>query len=151
MISYIFNTWTGTINPAGGSHYYYGQNRLHARFPWEERELAAELTKIKEIAEEHRSSVRERWCRESGYTGLSILNCLYKLYGFDVIKDMVFDIMHNLPLNIVGNYFKDLIAEKNLMLRWQMKDLQSSLGQQVKLFCFFLLLLLFILFCLIML
>ena len=69
---------------------------------------------MKEIAEEHRSSVRERLSRESGYTGLSILNRLYKLYGFDVIKDMVFDVMHNLPLNIVGNYLKDLIAEEKL-------------------------------------
>ena len=69
---------------------------------------------MKEIAEEHRSSVRERLSRESGYTGLSILTRLYKLYGFDVIKDMVFDVMHNLPLNIVGNYLKDLIAEEKL-------------------------------------
>ena len=69
---------------------------------------------MKEIAEEHRSSVRERLSRESGYTGLSILTRLYKLYGFDVIKDMVFDVMHNLPLNIGGNYLKDLIAEEKL-------------------------------------
>ena len=40
----------GTINPMGGTHCYYGQNRLHARFPWEERKLAAELAKMKEVA-----------------------------------------------------------------------------------------------------
>ena len=104
----------GTINPMGGTHYYYGQNRLHARFPWEERKLAAELAKMKEVADEDRPTVRERLSRESGYTGLSILHRLHKLYGFDVIKDTVFDVMHNLPLNIVGNLLKDMIAEEKL-------------------------------------
>lgn len=110
----IYLYLTGTINPAGGTHYYYGQNRFHARFPWEERKLEAELAKMKEIAEEDRPTVRERLSRESGYTGLSILHRLQKLYGFDVMKDMVFDVMHNLPLNIVGNYLKDLIADKKI-------------------------------------
>ena len=98
----------------GGTHYYYGQNRLHARFPWEERKLAVELAKVKEIADEERPTVHERLSRESGYTGLSILCRLNKLYGFHVIKDTVFDFMHNLPLNIVGNLLKDLIAQEKL-------------------------------------
>ena len=55
------------------------------------------LQKINEIADEDRPTVCERLSRESGYTGLSILCRLHKLYGFDVIKDTVFDVMHNLP------------------------------------------------------
>lgn len=122
---------TGTINPAGGTHYCYGQNRFHARVPWEERKLEAELSKMKEIAEEDRPTFRERLSREWGYMGLSILHRLQKLYGFEVMKDMVFDVMHNLPLNIVRNYLKDLIADKNINVNWQMKDLHSSPGLQV--------------------
>lgn len=69
---------------------------------------------MSEIAEEDRSSVRQRLSRDSGYTGLSILHRLSKLYGFDVLKDLVFDLMHNLPLNVVGNLLKELIASGKL-------------------------------------
>ena len=69
---------------------------------------------MKEITDEDRPPVHERLSRESGYTGLSILFQLHKLYGFDVIRDTVFDVMHNLPLNIAGNLLKDLIAEEKL-------------------------------------
>ena len=91
---------------------------------------------MKEIAEEDRPTFRERLSRESGYMGLSILHRLQKLYGFEVMKDMVFDVMHNLPLNIVGNYLKDLIADKNINVNWQMKDLHSSPGLQVYMWAF---------------
>lgn len=67
---------------------------------------------MSEIAEEDR--VRQRLSRDSGYTGLSILHRLSKLYGFDVLKDTVFDLMHNLPLNVVGNLLKELITSGKL-------------------------------------
>lgn len=66
---------------------------------------------MKEIDAEDRRTVRERLSRDTGYTGLSILHRLNSLYGFDVIRDIVFDVMHNLPLNIVGCSLKQLIAE----------------------------------------
>lgn len=68
---------------------------------------------ISEIAEDH-STVRQRLSRDSGYIGLSILHHLSKLYGFDVLKDTVFDLMHNLPLNVVGNLLKELSASAKL-------------------------------------
>ena len=71
---YFTNSIMGTIDP-NGTHYYYGQNRFHARFPWEDRNLEVEIAKIKEAADEHRPTFRERLSRESGYTGLSILCC----------------------------------------------------------------------------
>lgn len=106
---------TGTINPSGtGTTYYYGQNRFAARFPPESRKLETEVAKMKEIDAEDRRTVRERLSRDTGYTGLSILHCVNSLYGFDVIRDIVFDVMHNLPLNIVGCSLKQLIAEGKL-------------------------------------
>lgn len=69
---------------------------------------------MSEISEECRPTVRQRLSRESGYTGLSILHRLNKLYGFDVLKDTVFDVMHNIPLNVVGSLLKELIASGKL-------------------------------------
>lgn len=80
-------------------------------FLWEEQKLAVELAKMKEITEEDRPTVRERLIENQATQDLAY--CVdSKLYGFDVIKDTVFDVMHNLPLNIVGSLLKDLIAEE---------------------------------------
>ena len=54
------------------------------------------------IHSEDRPSVRARLSENSGYTGLSILHRLYKLYKFDVFKDLVYDVMHNIPLNVAA-------------------------------------------------
>ena len=43
------------------------------------------------IGEEERCSVRVNLSKNTGYTGISILHRLHKLYGFDVIQDTVFD------------------------------------------------------------
>ena len=90
----------------GGSTYYYGENRLHFRFPWEKRNLGDDVELMCTIGEEERCSVRATLSKCSGYTGISILHRLHKLYGFDVIQDTVFDMMHNLPLNVVRKYIK---------------------------------------------
>ena len=106
---------TGTINPSGtGTTYYYGNNCFAERFPPEERKIETEMAKMKEIADEDRRTVREKSSRGTGYTGLSILHRLNSLYGFDVIRDLVFDVMHNLPLNIVRCSLKQSIADEKL-------------------------------------
>ncbi|XP_078363672.1 uncharacterized protein LOC144647842 [Oculina patagonica] len=61
------------------------------------------------IDNEDRPSVRARLSRNSGYTGLSILHRLYKLYKFDVFKDLVYDVMHNIPLNVAARQIKNWI------------------------------------------
>ena len=53
---------------------------------------------------EDRVSVRANLAKETGFTGLSILHRLYYLYGFNVLCDLVFDAMHNIPLNVVSNH-----------------------------------------------
>lgn len=35
----------------------------------------------------------------------TILHRLYKLYGFNILQDMVFDAMHNVVLNIISQHF----------------------------------------------
>ena len=61
------------------------------------------------IGEEERCSVRVNLSKNTGYTGISILHRLHKLYRFDVIQDTVFDMMHNLPLNVVRKHIKRVI------------------------------------------
>ena len=49
---------------------------------------------------------------KNGFTGLSVLHRLYALYGFDVLHDLVFDVMHNVPLNVVGNHLHYYLDER---------------------------------------
>ncbi len=74
---------------------------------------------MRTIGEEERCSVRADLSKRTGYTGISILHRLHKLYGFDVIRDTVFDMMHNLPLNVVRKHIKRVIeggmVDKNVL------------------------------------
>ena len=67
----------------------------------------------------YRTTVRGALARQSGYTGLSILHRLYKLYGFNVLTDMVFDTMHNIPLNVVSKhlnrYLREELVDKSIL------------------------------------
>lgn len=50
--------------------------------------------------------------KNSGYTGLCILHQLKKLYGFDVSRDLVYDMMRNIPMNVVSSLLHRFISEK---------------------------------------
>jgi len=69
---------------------------------------------MRDINDEDRKTVRANKSRNSGYTGLSILYRLHKLYGFDVFKDLVYDTMHNLPTNIISAHLKELITNNKI-------------------------------------
>ena len=95
----------------GGNTYYYGENRYHSRYPWEKRNVDDDVELMRTIGEEDRCSVQANLSKRTGYTGISVLHRLHKLYGFDVIQDTVFDMMHNLPLNVVRKHIKRVIEE----------------------------------------
>ena len=52
--------------------------------------------------------------KKEGFTGLSIFHRLHKLYGFDFLRDMVFDEMHNIALNGVSNHLHYYIEKRML-------------------------------------
>lgn len=52
-------------------------------------------------AMEERPSVHASIAKDCGFTGICIMHCLYAAYGFNSLCDLVFDVMHILPLNII--------------------------------------------------
>ncbi len=93
------------------SQYYYGDYRTHYRYPWPERSLSASLKDMNAVDQEDRISVRQKLASSSGFTGLSILHRLSYLYQFDVLKDLVVDAMHNIPLNVVRAHMHRYLQE----------------------------------------
>lgn len=91
---------------------YYGDARQRSRHPLETDELENELPIMHSVGAEDVHSMRVAASRETGYTRVSILFHLHFLYGFDVIKDLVFDAMHNLPLNIARQHLRRYSEEK---------------------------------------
>ena len=63
------------------------------------------------VDSEERSTVRASMAKECGFTGLSVLHRLHALYGFDVLHDLVFDAMHNVPINIASNHLHFYLDE----------------------------------------
>lgn len=63
---------------------------------WPKRELDNSVSMMKEVDQDDRISVRQKSASETGFTGLSILHHLHRLYKFDVLQDLIFDTMHTL-------------------------------------------------------
>jgi len=63
-----------------------------------------------EIEQEERITVALERSKETGFLGVSQLHCLHKLYNFDVLRDLVFDAMHLVPLNLVNRRLDYLIS-----------------------------------------
>ena len=67
---------------------------------------------MSEIESEDQATLRGALARQSGYTGLSILHRLHKLYGFNLLIDVVFDMMHNILLNVVSKHLNHYLREE---------------------------------------
>lgn len=105
-------------------HNYYPNFREQYRHPHQTR-LLEELPMMKTLEEEERPTYFQRMSRDSGLLGLSVLHRLYSLYGFDVLRDTVFDAMHLLPLNVVKNHIERWITQGYL----DKKDLNTNLSK----------------------
>ena len=96
------------------THYYYGGNRYHTRYPWGMRILCEEVDMFN-VENEKRSSIRKKLASSSGFTGISILHTyLYLMYEFNVIRDTVIDVYHTVPLNVVKKYLTTLLDKELL-------------------------------------
>ena len=80
-------------------------------YPWTKRDLEICIYDMKCADDEDRTSVRAEIAKSSGFTGLCILHRLRALYGFDVLKHLVIDVMHNIPLNVVRNHIYHYIDD----------------------------------------
>lgn len=88
----------------------YGDHRYQARHPPIKRtvdDLYKALQNLKEASTAHTRTIISN---EGGVTGESSLRRLYKLYGFDVSRDLVCDVMHILSLNLFKTYVEIFIA-----------------------------------------
>ena len=82
----------------GGTQLYYGNYRYHHKHIWPQRILSQSITDMDRVDQEDRISVRRKVASETGFTGTSELHHLHALYQFDIFNNLVFDIMHTLPL-----------------------------------------------------
>ena len=107
---------------------YYTNNRFHFYHRWPSRQLDQSVGEITWVDEEDHISARQRLASQTGFTGLSILHRLHRLYKFDVLQDLVFDTMHTLVLRVLHShlnyytekeYLRDPEVERRLkMMPW---------------------------------
>ena len=78
----------------------------------QELELETEVFIMEQIQTETRKTVCKKMSYQHGYTGVSVLHELHPLYGFDVMRHLVYDIHHNLRLNVIKNQVDRLKLNK---------------------------------------
>lgn len=118
----------GSSRASAESNTYYGDYRIAARFPWPTR-IVEEKT-LQEINEEERVSVANAKSQELGFTGLSILFRSNRLYGFDIQRDCVIDVMHTVSLGSVKNHLAFILndeATDKVALQGRLKNFPWSL------------------------
>jgi len=103
--------------------YVYGQNEVQCVHPPEKRtakELRHSMDTYIRLKNDKKS--RDKHSMESGISGDSQLWRLYYLNGFDLSRDLVYDVMHVLNLNLFKNYiikfFEDIYqhSKANVLL-----------------------------------
>ena len=110
ILCFIAHCTLGEPLSSGGTQLYYGNYRYHFRNQWPQRTLSSSLDDMENAEEEERVSVRRQLASDAGFTGKSILHRLHVLYKFDIINDMVFDVMHTILLGNVKrhlDFYKD--------------------------------------------
>ena len=81
------------------------------RFPWSRRVIEEHI--LQEIEEEEeRATVATTRSQEVGFTGLSILYRLTRLYGFDIQSDCVIDVMHTVSLGIIKHHLSYILNDE---------------------------------------
>lgn len=94
----------------GTKQYCYDNYRFRFHHPWERKAIYDDFDDIKRVDDEDCVTVRKKLASQTGFTGLSILHCLFHLYKFDILNDLVYDTMHTLILRIVYrhlHYYSD--------------------------------------------
>ena len=117
MFPFIINGLHLGIQGPTSTHYYYVDYRYHARYPFATKGLGEIIDTMNYIEVEERPSIRKSKAKSTGYTGTSILHRLHAAYGFNILRDLVFDAMHNVPLNVVSHHLRryldmDLISKQ---------------------------------------
>ena len=64
------------------------------------------------MEEEERATVVNTRSQEVGFTGLSILYRLTRLYGFDIQRDCIIDVMHTVSLGIIKHHLTYILNDE---------------------------------------
>lgn len=95
----------------GGSRYVFDQNRFQARHIPEKRNVEDMWTALCNAKRCATKEGKEDILRDAGLSGQSSLWRLYHLYAFDISKDLVYDIMHILSLNLFQKYIRKMMSK----------------------------------------
>ena len=100
--------WRGIPDTNKGLVEYF-DSRRQGRYPSSSRTTVATLESIQVWRELPEGKEKNLIAREAGISSASCLWRLYDLYGFDVLHDLVYDIMHILSLCVFKKYVHLLV------------------------------------------
>ena len=90
-------------------HYYFGDFNERYFSPAEKRDAVENCQFGKHVDNAGSTAERTQRSKETGVTGETIFFCLYDMYGFDPVKDLVIDAMHAVVLNLLHRELEDHI------------------------------------------
>ena len=109
----------------GSSTKYFINNRHHYTHRWLKRNFDASYEDMKATEELPNPAAKTRKATETGYTGLSVLARLNPLYGFDIFKDLVHDVMHLVCLNMTRKLFRRIFDDDHFNIDGYEEELKN--------------------------
>ena len=127
------------------NQYYYGEFRSHFRYPWPDKSLVVCIGDMNIVDQEDCVTVQWKMASATGFTAWTLHTTLFSFFvQFDVIRDLIFDVMHTLHLVVVKRRL-ELYKEKGFLAVAVEKRLDAMLSSAGQLkYCMVCMLLLYI-------
>ncbi|MCO5612716.1 hypothetical protein L7F22_066985 [Adiantum nelumboides] len=101
------------VNSGQIPFYVYSNNRLQGRPPPTKRKVEDMLEALYMSRRVRTKKQKEETLADAGLVGDSYLWRMFHLYGFDLSRDLVFDTMHILSLNLFKKFIEALVEKVN--------------------------------------
>ncbi|MCO5548762.1 hypothetical protein L7F22_002224 [Adiantum nelumboides] len=123
------------VEEAHGGRYVYDRNRYQGRYPPEKRKVQDMWDAIRASKRCATKERKEDVLRNTGLSSVSILWRLYHLYGFDISRDLVYDVMHILSLNLFQKYIRKMMFTASTSVKRKIdqtvKDVAKSIPKTI--------------------
>ncbi|MCO5602802.1 hypothetical protein L7F22_056941 [Adiantum nelumboides] len=119
------------VEEAHGGRYVYDRNSYQGRYPPKKRKVQDMWDAIRASKRCATKERKEDVLRNAGLSGVSILWQLYHLYGFDISRDLVYDIMHILSLNLFQKYIRKLMFTASTSMKRKIDQIVKDVAKSI--------------------
>ncbi|MCO5603203.1 hypothetical protein L7F22_057350 [Adiantum nelumboides] len=119
------------VEEVHGGRYVYDRNRYQGRYPPEKRKVQDMWDAIRASKRCATNERKEDVLRNAGPSGVPILWQMYHFYGFDISRDLVYDVMHILSFNLFQKYIRKLMFTASTSMKRKIDQIVKDIAKSI--------------------